>query len=68
MADQSFFSLDASPLQLFPKNTIFGRYHKFYLDLNQPHEIDAGFGTFMMVRKKVLDQVVHWDENYFFYP
>lgn len=53
--------------RLFPKSKIFGQYHKFYLDLNQPHEIDAGFGTFMFVRKEILDKVGKWDESYFFY-
>lgn len=52
---------------LFPKSRIFGQYHKFYLDLNKVHEIDAGFGTFMMVRQKALKEVGNWDENYFFY-
>ena len=53
--------------KLFPKSRIFGRYHQFYLDLDKVHEIDAGFGTFMFVRKEVLDQVGGWDESYFFY-
>jgi GT2 family glycosyltransferase len=53
--------------KLFPKSRIFGQYHKFYLDLNKNHEIDAGFGTFMIVRKAVLDRVGVWDDNYFFY-
>jgi len=53
--------------RLFPRSKFFGRYHKFYLDLNRPHEIDAGFGTFMFVRKETLAQVGNWDETYFFY-
>jgi len=53
--------------KLFPKSKIFGQYHKFYLDLNKAHEIDAGFGTFMFVRKTALDEVGSWDEKYFFY-
>jgi len=53
--------------KLFPKSKIFGQYHQFYLDLNKTHEIDAGFGTFMFVRRKALDQVGNWDESYFFY-
>ena len=53
--------------KLFPKSKLFGQYHQFYLDLNKTHEIDAGFGTFMIVRKKALDEVGHWDEQYFFY-
>lgn len=58
-----FFGLE----KLFPKSRIFGQYHKFYLNLNFPHEIDAGFGTFMIVRAQVLKQVGGWDESYFFY-
>lgn len=53
--------------KLFPKSKIFGQYHQFYLDLNKAHEIDAGFGTFMFVRRKALDKVGNWDESYFFY-
>lgn len=58
-----FFGLE----RLFPKSKIFGQYHKFYLDLNKIHEIDAGFGTFMFLRREVLEKVGNWDESYFFY-
>lgn len=58
-----FFGLE----RLFPKSRIFGQYHKLYLNLNLPHEIDAGFGTFMIVRSQALKQVGGWDESYFFY-
>ena len=53
--------------KFFPKSKLFGQYHQFYLNLDQPHEIDAGFGTFMFIRKKALDEVGNWDEQYFFY-
>jgi len=53
--------------KLFPTSRLFGQYHQHYLDLNQPHQIDAGFGTFMIVRRNVLEQVGGWDESYFFY-
>lgn len=53
--------------RLFPKSRLFGQYHKFYLDLEKPHEIDAGFGTFMFVRRKALKEAGNWDEKYFFY-
>ena len=53
--------------KLFPKCRICGQYHKFYLNLNENHEIDSGAGAFMMVPKKVIDEVGGWDENYFFY-
>ncbi len=52
---------------LFPTSKVFGRYHMGYLDLDKAHEMDAGFGTFMFVRKAVLNQVGSWDEKYFFY-
>jgi GT2 family glycosyltransferase len=53
--------------KLFPKSRLFGQYHKFYLDLNKVHEIDAGFGTFMFIRKKALEQAGDFDDKYFFY-
>lgn len=53
--------------KFFPKSRIFGQYHKFYENLDSPHEIDAGFGTFMAIRREVYKQVGEWDERYFFY-
>jgi len=53
--------------KLFPKSKVFGQYHQSYLGFDKNHEIDAGFGTFMIARKEVLDQVGPWDESYFFY-
>lgn len=53
--------------KFFPKSKLFGQYHKFYLNLDADHEIDAGAGAFMLVPRKVIDQVGAWDENYFFY-
>jgi len=53
--------------RLFPRSRIFGQYHKFYLNLNKIHEIDAGSGAFLFVRREVLASVGGWDEEYFFY-
>ncbi|OQA93353.1 MAG: N-acetylglucosaminyl-diphospho-decaprenol L-rhamnosyltransferase [Microgenomates group bacterium ADurb.Bin219] len=53
--------------KLFPKSRLFGQYHKFYQDLDKPHEIDAGFGTFLLIRKEVYKAIGGWDESYFFY-
>lgn len=53
--------------KLFPKSRIFGQYHKFYLDLDENHETDAGAGAFMMIRKETVEKVGEWDESYFFY-
>lgn len=58
-----FFGLE----RCFPKSKFFGQYHKAYLNLDRVHEIDAGFGTFMFVRREALEQVGDWDESYFFY-
>ncbi len=53
--------------KLFPKTRLFGQYHQLYKDLDKIHEIDAGFGTYLLTRKKIIDQLGGWDENYFFY-
>lgn len=53
--------------KLFPQSRIFGQYHKFYLNMNENHEIDAGFGTYLFTRKSILDQIGWWDDGYFFY-
>lgn len=53
--------------RLFPKSKLFGQYHQGYLGLDKNHEIDAGFGTYMVVRKEVIDKVGAWDDQYFFY-
>jgi len=53
--------------KLFPKSKFFGQYHKFYLNLEENHEIDAGAGAFMLIRDEIVKKVGVWDESYFFY-
>lgn len=53
--------------KFFPKSKLFGQYHQHYLNLDEIHEIDAGFGTFLLTRKKIMDNLGGWDDNYFFY-
>lgn len=53
--------------KLFPKSKLFGQYHQGYKNLDNHHQIDAGFGTFMIIRQKALKEVGLWDESYFFY-
>lgn len=53
--------------KFFPKSKVFGQYHKFYLDLNHNHEIDAGAGAFMLIRREIVEKVGVWDDQYFFY-
>jgi len=52
---------------LFPKSRIFGRYNLTYLDPDQTHEVDALSGSFMMVRRKTVEEVGLLDETFFMY-
>ncbi|MEI6899746.1 MAG: glycosyltransferase, partial [Bacteroidota bacterium] len=52
---------------LFPKSKVFGKYHLGFLDKEKTHSIDVLSGAFMMLRKKVLDQIGHLDESFFMY-
>lgn len=53
--------------KLFPNSKKFGKYHLSYLSENSTHEVDILSGAFMMIRKKVLDQVGYFDEAFFMY-
>ncbi|RMD93094.1 MAG: glycosyltransferase [Calditrichaeota bacterium] len=52
---------------LFPKSKIFGRYNLTYLDPEQSYEVEAISGSFMMIRRAILDQVGYLDEAFFLY-
>jgi len=52
---------------LFPRSRIFSQYHLGYLDKDKVHEIDVLAGAFMLLRKKVLDEVGLLDESFFMY-
>lgn len=53
--------------RLFPKHRLFGRYNLTYLDENQVHEVDAIAGSFMFLRRTMLDVVGYLDESFFMY-
>lgn len=53
--------------KLFPKSKRFNRYHLGYLDKDENHEIDVLSGAFMLVPRKVLDEIGYWDEAFFMY-
>jgi GT2 family glycosyltransferase len=53
--------------RLFPKSRIFGRYNLTYLDPDKIHEVEALSGSFMMVRKRAVDQAGFLDEDFFLY-
>lgn len=52
---------------LFPKSKLFGKYNLTYLDENQTYEVDAISGSFMFLRKEVIDKVKGLDEDFFMY-
>ncbi len=53
--------------RLFPKSRIFGQYNLTYLDPNETYPVPAISGSFMMIKKAVLDKVGHFDERFFMY-
>ncbi|MBN2237176.1 MAG: glycosyltransferase [Bacteroidales bacterium] len=53
--------------RLFPKSKIAGRYHLGFLDKDEIHEVDVLAGAFMLIPKKVLDEIGLLDERFFMY-
>lgn len=51
--------------KIFPKSGIFSGYQASYKDTNTSHEIDCASGTFLMIRKNILDDLHWWDEDYY---
>jgi len=51
--------------KIFPKTKYFAGYEATHLDYNQSHEIDCITGAYLMIRKKILDKINWWDEDYF---
>jgi hypothetical protein len=57
--------------KLFGKLPVFGKifagYHLTFADLRTIHEIDSPSGAFYLTRKKILDKIGGFDEDYFMY-
>lgn len=53
--------------KIFPRSTIFAKYHLGHLSENESHEVDVLAGAFMMVPKKILQQTGSFDETFFMY-
>jgi len=51
----------------FPDNVRLGAYNLTYADENKTSSIDCIMGAFMMVPRKVIDEVGMLDEDYFMY-
>ncbi|HEU4471402.1 MAG TPA: glycosyltransferase family 2 protein [Flavisolibacter sp.] len=52
---------------IFPRSSLFGRYHLGHLSKEEDHEVDVLAGAFMMVRKEVLLETGGFDETFFMY-
>jgi len=52
---------------LFPKSRTFGRYNLTYLDPDQQADVEAVSGSFMVVKREVVDRVGGLDEQFFMY-
>ena len=53
--------------KLFPRSKKFGQYHLTYLDKNKSHPVEVLSGAFMLMPKKVLDEIGLLDETFFMY-
>jgi len=53
--------------KLFPKSRLFGRYNLTFLDEDKVAKVEAISGSFMMVRRDVLQRVGGLDESFFMY-
>lgn len=53
--------------KLFPKSRFFAGYTLGWKSLKRTHEIDAGTGAFLLVRREAGEKIEWWDEDYFWY-
>jgi O-antigen biosynthesis protein len=65
-AEVAFYKISGLS-SLFKKSKIFNKYHLGNLDEFEINEVDVLVGCFMWCRKKVIDEVGSFDEEYFMY-
>lgn len=51
--------------RLFPKSSLFAKYWYSYISEDETHEIDVAQGAFFLTKKKILDKIGWFDEDYF---
>jgi len=49
----------------FPKSKLLAGYKATYLDVNTAHEIECVSGTFLMIRREILEDIGWWDTDYY---
>ncbi|HQY12727.1 MAG TPA: glycosyltransferase family 2 protein, partial [Ferruginibacter sp.] len=52
---------------LFPRSRKFARYHLGNLSEDENHEVDVLAGAFMMIPKRILNEIGNFDERFFMY-
>jgi GT2 family glycosyltransferase len=62
----SFYKLSGLA-KLFPRSTVFSKYHLGNLNENETHEVDVLAGAFMLIPKKILNETGGFDEQFFMY-
>lgn len=53
--------------KVFPKSEFFNAYHLGCRKIDKIHQIPVAAGSYMMMPKKLFDDIGMWDEDYFFY-
>lgn len=53
--------------KLFPNTKLFSGYNLTNLNFSRTHEIDALAGSFLLISRKLGEELNWWDEDYFFY-
>jgi GT2 family glycosyltransferase len=53
--------------KLFPNSKIFSRYYLGHLNEKNNHEVEVLAGAFMMIKRKVIEEIGGFDEIFFMY-
>ncbi len=61
------FTKIAGLSKIFPKSKIFAQYNLTYLPENATYEVDAISGSFMFLKREILDKVKGFDSDFFMY-
>lgn len=53
--------------KLFPRSKLLNQYFLGNLDLNTPHEIDLCISHFLLLKRKVIEDLNGWDEHFYIF-